>query len=223
MTSAARTTLVIWLMVPAFLAVAAWLALASPRADIPRGKINQIDLKDIQPGAWRTPLMDSSKGVVNGTQRQCSECHKLFTPSPVENRTLVQHKEIVLSHGMNTRCLNCHDGANRDKLVLHDGTLVNFADTPRLCSQCHGTVYRDWQRGTHGKTMGSWEASSGKQVRLTCNECHNPHAPAYQPLAPLPGPNTMRMGDQSHTAEPERRHEPLRKWSHPESSKEPSP
>jgi hypothetical protein len=62
-----------------------------------------------------------------------------------------------------------------------------------LCAQCHGTTYRDWQRGMHGKTMGSWDKSSGKQRRLLCTECHNPHAPAYGRLAPLPGPRTLRM------------------------------
>ncbi len=215
MTTRDRTSLVLWSIGPVFLGVAAWLALASPHADVPRGDVRVVPTKDIRPGAWRTPLADASKSVVAGVARPCSDCHKLFTPSPVEPRTLVQHKEIVLNHGLNARCLNCHDGKDRDKLVLHDGTLVGFSDTPKLCSQCHGTVYRDWQRGVHGKTLGSWDAQSGKQHRLACNECHDPHSPAYKPIAPLPGPRTMRMGDQSHEQEPERRHTPLRKWSQP--------
>lgn len=217
MTSAPdRTSLVIWAMVPGFLVVAGWLAFASPRAEIPRGEVHVVAASDIRPGAWRSPIKNSSDGVVNGSQRQCSECHKLFTESTHDKQTLIQHKDIVLKHGMNARCLNCHSGADRDKLILHDGTLVSFAETPRLCSQCHGTVYRDWERGMHGKTMGSWDVTSGNQKRLTCNECHDPHWPAYKAFTPLPGPNTMRMGDQSHVPEAAERHEPLRRWSQPD-------
>jgi len=208
-------SIIAWLMGPAFVGVAAWLLLASPAAPIPVGTVHLVPLEQIRPGAWRTPLTDATRGVVAGTQRSCNDCHKLFTPSPVEPRTLVQHKGVVLSHGINARCLNCHSGADHEKLVLHDGTLVALSETPRLCSQCHGTVYRDWQRGMHGKTMGSWDASGGRQVRLTCNECHDPHAPAYQPLAPLPGPDTLRMGDQEHAGEGAHKHTPLRQWSQP--------
>ena len=132
------------------------------------------------------------------------------------NRALLQHKESVLKHGMNARCLNCHFGENRDKLVLLDGTLVDFGESPRLWSQCHGTVYRDWQRGMHGKTMGSWDAASGKQYRLSCSECHDPHSLAFPAFVPLPGPSTFRMSDQSLKGEPEHKHSPLRRWSEPE-------
>lgn len=210
-----KSSLVLWAIGPAFVAVGAWLALAGPHAEIPRGQVRNIPLEEIRPGAWRAPLSDASKSTVRGVTRPCSECHKLFTPSPVETRTLVQHKDVVMRHGMNVRCFNCHHAEERDKLVLHDGTLVDFDQTPRLCSQCHGTVYRDWQRGMHGKTMGSWDATSGKQIRLTCNQCHDPHSPAYKPVAPLPGPETMRMGDQKREAEREKRHTPLRQWSQP--------
>lgn len=210
-----RSAWTLWLVGPVFIAAAAWLALASPRAEIPRGEVHNVPREEIKPGAWRTPLKDATKAMVSGTVRPCSECHRLFAPSDDTPRTLVQHKDIAMHHGMNTRCLNCHDGADRDKLVLHNGDLVGFDQAPRLCSQCHGTVYRDWQRGVHGKTMGSWDASGGKQYRLMCNECHDPHAPAYKPMAPLPGPNTLRMGRQDHEPEPQTKHAPLRRWSMP--------
>ncbi len=208
-----RGSLVLWAIGPVFLAVGGYLAFASPKIVIPTNPIRTIPVEQIKPGAWRTPLTNPNEAKIGGQYRPCSECHKLFTPSPTETRTLVQHKDVVMRHGMNTRCFNCHHAEERDKLVLHDGTLVGFDETPKLCSQCHGTTYRDWQRGTHGKTMGSWEASSGKQVRLTCNECHNPHSPHYDPIAPLPGPTTLRMGDQSRTHQGPEKHTPLRTWS----------
>lgn len=234
MSGVGKTSLVLWLIGPAFLGVAAYLALASPPAVIPIAEMKIIPHDAVRPGAWRQAKVDAH-GVVAGSDRPCSECHKLFTTPPGENKALVQHKDVVMNHGMNTRCLNCHDGDDRDKLVLHDGTTVSFADTPRLCSQCHGTVYRDWQLGTHGKTLGSWDAKGGNQRRLTCNECHEPHSPAYKPMKPLPAPTTLRMGDQSEPKEHHGKESPLRRRSaspheggpehaepaHNESSKEP--
>jgi hypothetical protein len=208
------TAIVGWAIGPAFLVLAGWFLFFSPQADIPRTEIREVDLEQIKPGALRTPLLDASKAMVGGLNHSCSECHKVFT-SREGKHELLQHKEIVLKHGMNARCLNCHHGESRDNLVLHDGTLVAFDQSPRLCSQCHGTVYRDWQRGMHGKTMGSWDAASGKQYRLSCSECHDPHSPAFPAYVPLPGPSTLRMGDQSHKAEPKQKHSPLRRWSEP--------
>lgn len=212
MSGAGRTSLVLWLIGPAFLGVAAYLALVAPPATIPIGEMKIIPSDAVKGGAWRQAKVDA-RGVVAGSDRPCSECHKLFTTPPGENKALVQHKDIVMNHGMNTRCLNCHDGDDRDKLVLHDGTTVSFADTPRLCSQCHGTVYRDWQLGTHGKTLGSWDAKNEKHRRLTCNECHEPHSPAYKPMKPLPAPTTLRMGDQSMPKEHHGKESPLRRRS----------
>ena len=51
----------------------------------------------------------------------------------------------------------------------------------------------------HGKTLGFWNADLGEPKRLECVECHNPHTPHYDPMKPLPAPNTLRMGDQSRS------------------------
>lgn len=216
-----RSAWAVWLIGPGFIGVAAWLFYASPQAEIPRNPVNLVPRDQTQAGPRRAPIKDAADAQVGGVTRSCSECHKLFTPSPVETRTLVQHKDVVLNHGINARCFNCHHAVERDKLVLHDGTLVAFGDASRLCSQCHGTVFRDWERGTHGKTLGSWDAASGKQRRLTCNECHDPHTPAYKPFAPLPGPDTLRMGDQTRPEVHEEGHQPLRRWSRPDPHAQP--
>jgi len=204
-----------WAIGPAFLALAAWLLFLSPRVEVPRGQTNIVARERFAPGARRQPIGDPPAVLIGGYEHRCNECHRLFDSPPVERRTLVQHTNIAFNHGMNNRCFNCHDRTDRERLVLHDGTRIGFDEVPRLCSQCHGTVYRDWQRGTHGKTMGSWDAASGRQHRLNCNDCHDPHAPAYKPIPPLPGPNTMRMGDQSVPLEHEPRHRPLRRWLEP--------
>lgn len=215
-TTRGRFSWTAWAVGPGFIAVAAWLALSPRHVEIPRGEVHLVPREQIEGGAWRRPLMDARKAVVQGQARPCSECHRLFAPAPEKvDRIAIQHDHIKMNHGMNTRCLNCHDGADRDKLVLHNGTLVEFGEASRLCSNCHGTVYRDWERGMHGKTMGSWDASSGQQERLRCNECHDPHAPAYKPMVPLAGPTTLRMGDQSRPHTHHGKTSPLRKWSQP--------
>lgn len=202
-----------WGVAIALLATAAWLALAAPRPQVPRPPAANVALKPIPTGPRRETTGDPPTIVNGGFEHRCMECHRLFDSPPTERRTLTQHTEIKFQHGMNNRCFNCHDKKNREVFVLYDGTTIGFDKIPQLCSQCHGTVFRDWQRGMHGKTLGSWDASSGKQRRLTCNECHDPHSPAYPKYEPLRGPNTLRMGDQTHEAEHMDRHRPLRRWS----------
>ncbi|MDP2360774.1 MAG: hypothetical protein Q8O14_08480 [bacterium] len=98
----------------------------------------------------------------------------------------------VLTHGGgNVWCLDCHSASERDMLVLHDGSLLSFNESQRLCGQCHGPTLIDWDAGAHGRTNGYWNLeldSTGISRRLLCVECHNPHAPAFRGMMPLAGP-----------------------------------
>ncbi len=144
---------------------------------------------------------------------RCSDCHRII-PSPAEtDRKLTQHREIELAHGINTRCFNCHHRTNRDAFADDAGDEIPWDQPQRLCSKCHGPVYRDWQHGSHGRTNGYWDTAQGEQTRRKCIECHNPHRPTFRPMHPAPGPNTLRMGPQDHSAHAEV-HDPLRlKWT----------
>lgn len=129
-----------------------------------------------------------------GYTYRCSDCHRII-PSPAETyRKLVQHTEITLRHGINTRCFNCHHRTQRDAFVDDDGGMIAWDQPQRLCARCHGPVYRDWQAGSHGRSNGYWDTTRGEQTRRKCIECHDPHAPPFPPLHPAPGPNTLRMG-----------------------------
>ena len=144
-----------------------------------------------------------------GFSYRCSECHKIIASPAETHRTLTQHRELHLEHGINTRCFNCHHRDNRDAFADDYGNEIPWDQPHLVCAKCHGPVYRDWQHGSHGRTHGSWNAASGMQQRLKCVQCHDPHRPAFQSLAPAPGPNTLRMGagrSQPHEAE----HDPLR-------------
>jgi hypothetical protein len=160
-------------------------------------------------------MSDPAHVLIDGRPQSCNGCHQIFRSSHAAGVMPNYHQDVGLNHGLNNRCANCHDANERERLALRDGTTIGFADTPRLCAQCHGTVYRDWQRGTHGKTLGSWITHSDAQRRLSCNECHDPHSPRYQPYPPLPGPNTLRMGDQSEPLhQAPSRHSPLQRPPH---------
>jgi hypothetical protein len=115
----------------------------------------------------------------------CSSCHEDMEPDP-ERRELMFHDEIQLNHGPEERwCFDCHNATDRDHLRLVSGRLVGFDESYKLCGQCHGTIFRDWREGIHGRRRGYW---NGAKSYLLCAHCHNPHAPAFKPLKPLPPP-----------------------------------
>ncbi len=118
----------------------------------------------------------------------CSSCHDGKTVKPNPQRRILKdmHDDIVLKHGTEERwCLDCHNLLERDRLHLINGEKIAFTASYRLCGQCHGDKYRDWRAGIHGKRTGQWNGL--KQYQL-CVNCHNPHSPRFQPIAPLPPP-----------------------------------
>src|SRR5262249_34928651 len=115
----------------------------------------------------------------------CQDCHVNLDPD-AKPRVLEEHTQIELHHGDRQRwCFDCHNPDNRDVLRLASGTLVPFWESYRLCGQCHGDKYRDWRIGVHGKRTGFW---NGKKQYLLCAHCHDPHAPHFKSLKPLPPP-----------------------------------
>lgn len=124
--------------------------------------------------------------IRNGWTYNCMECHKLFPPKWHYDRPLNEHKDIRLDHGNNRFCLNCHHPANRNAFVDYDGGEIAQADVVQLCAKCHGTIYRDWQAGVHGRSNGYWNSQSGPKTKLRCIQCHDPHSPKFTPMKPLP-------------------------------------
>lgn len=203
-----------WLLPIGFVALAVLLFASSRQGQVSFAPAVVIDRESLLVGPRRTAMADPPHITIDGVPQNCNGCHQIFHSNSPAGATMNYHQEIRLQHGLNNRCVNCHDPQNRERLTLRDGVTVSFAQTPQLCAQCHGTVYRDWERGTHGKTLGSWITNSDAQRRLSCNECHNPHAPKYEPYKPLPGPNTLRMGEQG-TSPAHASHEelsPLQRW-----------
>jgi hypothetical protein len=131
--------------------------------------------------AYFVPAPPFSEGIY-----PCSNCHAGLETN-LTRRELTYHQEIVLKkHSEEQRwCLDCHDKENRDKLRLASGRLVNFEQSYYLCGQCHGTQFRDWKVGVHGKRTGYW---NGEKLYRLCAHCHNPHQPKFKPAKPMPPP-----------------------------------
>jgi hypothetical protein len=200
---------------PALLVLAGLLAVTRDWTGIPHTTPVHVSREEISTSPVRQPLSDPPRILLGGYEMHCMECHRHFESRPETPRVLMQHRHVVLDHGLNDRCLNCHDRDDRNKLVLDGGRLIPFAEADMLCAQCHGTAWRDWERGAHGRTNDYWDITQGPMRRLVCIECHDPHAPAFAPMRPLPGPNTLRMGEPNaakHAADASLRN-PLLRWS----------
>ena len=131
---------------------------------------------------------------------QTSECHADMDVNYERRELEMFHEDIQLDHGPEERwCFDCHNAVDRDHLRLVSGELVGFDESYRLCGQCHGTIFRDWREGIHGQRRGYW---NGAKSYLLCAHCHNPHAPAFQPLEPLPPPVRPQFLGQTHEEEP---------------------
>lgn len=174
--------------------------------DLPEGEARAVHRSLLDTGPRRVPIGDSPVIHINGYERTCMDCHRLFPAADLPPAQLKQHTHILLDHGINDRCRNCHDVRDRDRLVLHTGETIGFSEAVRLCAKCHGPTFHDWQNGAHGRSNGYWDETRGARRRLGCTECHDPHRPrhpALDPMPPLPGPRTLRMGAPAPRAEGE--------------------
>jgi hypothetical protein len=127
--------------------------------------------------------------VKSGWTYNCMECHKLFPARwhyGGDERPFNEHKDIKLQHGENRFCLNCHHPTNRNAFVDYDGAEIAQADVVLLCAKCHGTTYRDWEAGVHGRQNGYWHTALGEKTKLRCIQCHDPHQPKFPAMKPLP-------------------------------------
>jgi predicted CXXCH cytochrome family protein len=133
-------------------------------------------------GSYPVPAPPFTPGVF-----PCTGCHDPSLAVNTQRRVLQKpHGDIQLNHDEEHRwCLDCHNAQNRDVLRIASGEPIPFAESYRLCGQCHGIQYRDWRARVHGKRTGEWD---GRRDYLLCVHCHNPHAPKFKPLSPLPPP-----------------------------------
>ncbi len=180
--------------------LAAWFLHAPGEAGLPSAPTPTFDRARLAHALPRTPSADPRVMQVAGHALRCNDCHGIFPSVEQPVAPLQQHTDIVLDHGLNDRCLNCHARTDRERYELRGGELLGLEESTRLCASCHGTTFRDWERGIHGRTDGYWSAAHGTPRRLICIECHDPHAPAHPGLVPLPGPHSWRAPSEAAPA-----------------------
>lgn len=150
------------------------------------GDFKSILIEELLPARDERPAFQVPPPPFSPGMFPCSECHRDLKTDFAPRELMMAHDEIRLTHGLGDRwCFVCHDAGPRDQLRLADGSRVDFTESHRLCGQCHGTIYRDWKAGIHGRRTGYWE---GPKRYLLCAHCHDPHAPKFKPLSPLPPP-----------------------------------
>ena len=115
-----------------------------------------------------------------------------FAPMPNSWSGEFPHSNLVLEHGRNDSCFNCHNKDKRSTYIAHDGREIPTEQSEQLCAKCHGLTIRDHLFGAHGRRGGYWNEDMGPLERLDCVQCHDPHRPVFPQLRPLAGP---RVGD----------------------------
>jgi len=158
-------------------------ALSSESHKTEKPKTSEIP-KNYETPKYFVPPPPFSEGIF-----PCSDCHEDMDVNQERRELEDEHVEIseIFNHASDQRwCLDCHNPDNRDVLRLANGDQISFEESYNLCGQCHGTIFRDWKAGIHGKRTGEWNGK--KQYRL-CVHCHNPHSPKFKPIKPLPPPN----------------------------------
>lgn len=160
-------------------------ALAANTVEAPEAIYTQVGKVDLLPvqGEFKPLRLRRS-----GFQYKCSECHRLFESPLKQEPRVAEHTDLILTHGRNDYCFNCHHKANRDVYTDYDGSEIPASEPARLCAKCHGTTYRDWLVGVHGRITGSWKSTQREGTRILCIQCHDPHSPKFPALKPLPGP-----------------------------------
>lgn len=133
----------------------------------------------------------------------CRACHGPEKDFPVDftrRESLLVHRNIQLNHGgVRVWCLDCHDSEDRNHLLsLSDRKPISFDKSYLLCGKCHGTKFRDWREGIHGKRTGYW---NGVKTYYLCVNCHDPHSPKYKPIEPMPPPKKPHTPQEKGSAE----------------------
>ncbi len=176
-------TLLIFTLLVSFLAYSSH-AISSDHPKLPEDNPASETPTHYETPKYFVPPPPFSEGIF-----PCSDCHSDMEVNPERRMLEDEHVEIskMFNHAIEQRwCLDCHNPDNRDVLRLANGDLVPFEESYNLCGQCHGTIFRDWKAGIHGKRTGEWNGK--KQYRL-CVHCHNPHSPKFKPIKPMPPPD----------------------------------
>lgn len=182
----------LWL-IPCFLGLAAYFVIFSGDTHT-SDEINLVSSEFVSNNYVRDPLQEPIYTKLK-MEYKCNNCHDHFTSvrttqNGVDGPLIGDHKNLVLNHGANDRCLNCHHPKNREAFVNHDGSEIPYEKSVDLCRKCHGPKYNDWLKGVHGRPIGFWDAQKGESKKGVCIQCHDPHSPKFKPIKSAPAPKS---------------------------------
>lgn len=146
--------------------------------------------------------VDSGRVDENGNpvMVSCATCHDTREPVIATNDAALLdqfHRGMRYEHGQ-LSCLSCHHAEDYNRLKLSDGRAIDFSSSMKLCAQCHGPQYRDYQNGSHGGMTGYWDLTRGPRQRNSCIDCHDPHHPAYPKVLPVFPPKPLTPHSPDH-------------------------
>lgn len=189
----------VWVLVLVFLGIGASFIFDLWGTYVPRSVKPKVQAQFFVNETVRDPLVQP---VIHraGFEFHCNECHVSIAPreSLYPEVMIAAHADIILDHGTNDHCLNCHHKENRESLRDRRDQEIPFAHSEILCRQCHGPKYRDWEAGVHGRPNGYWDLSKGESVKTPCSACHDPHSPRFKPIAPQPAPARPGGNSEQH-------------------------
>lgn len=158
---------------------------ARPRRPPPGPATGAIEIH--QPARLTSVVTDEVDALGRPVRVACVTCHSLRTPTqlPTTMADLTEfHAGLRFTHG-DLSCGSCHVVGDQRAVRKADGTTVDLRDAMVLCRQCHGPQARDYDHGAHGGMTGHWDLSVGGRTRNNCVDCHDPHAPAFEPTRPV--------------------------------------
>ncbi|MBK6513264.1 MAG: hypothetical protein IPM79_06455 [Polyangiaceae bacterium] len=179
----------------------AWLAVASSlvacKEDVPQAWAAPASASQPLPIEVRQPLKLTSietherDSLGRPVRIACTTCHSLKTtaPMPTSPADLDEfHQGLTFRHG-SLACASCHVAEPESGPLLHlaDGQRLPTSQALRLCAQCHGPQYRDFEKGAHGGLEGSWD-DGAVRTKNHCVDCHDSHAPAIPKVIPAAPP-----------------------------------
>lgn len=173
-------------------AVGALSAANAPKAEKTPAHAPKADAKPT-PAMQNALVPSRSKALAD---YPCTDCHGEEGQKGESGYGAGSHNHIELAHLPGSQdCFACHDPMERNKFVLVTGKHVEFDHVQDLCGQCHMSKRRDWERGIHGKQVGSW---SGMKHRYACTDCHDAHKPGFAPVKAMPAPAFPKYGIPKH-------------------------
>jgi hypothetical protein len=146
------------------------------------------------------PVYTVVKRIPEMEMYACDDCHEEAGDYNESVRELTEdHEAITHIHPKSKKtqgwCLYCHESHDYNRLRLPSGETISFNESYKLCVECHGNIFDEWEKNIHGKNKGAWQSPL---TIYSCTECHDAHDPKFKPIKPMPAPAFPRT--QKHPA-----------------------